>query len=82
MSAKLNKNKLSEKFMAMWNEEQPLEVLKKMFSGISQNSKENTCASVSFLIKLQPREISKNAFPYRKPPGDCFQSLKRIKNVG
>ena len=42
----------------------------------------NTCARVSFLIKLQPREISKNAFPYRTPPGDCFQSLKRIKNVG
>ena len=27
--------------------------LKKMFFEISQNSRENTCASVSFLIKLQ-----------------------------
>ena len=28
--------------------------LKKVFLEISQNSQENTCAGVSFLIKLQP----------------------------
>ena len=44
---------------------------------ISQNSQENTCARVSFLIKLQTLaqvfscefcEISKNTFSYRTPP--------------
>ena len=53
MSAKLNKIELSEAFTAMWNEEQPLEVLKKMFFSISQNSQKNTCGRASFLIKLQ-----------------------------
>ena len=41
--------------------------MKKVFLEISQNSQENTCARVSFLIKLQVFscefcEISKNAF--------------------
>ena len=53
MSAKLNKIELSEAFTAMWNEEQPLEVLKKMFFSISQNSQKNTSARASVLIKLQ-----------------------------
>ena len=48
MSAKLKKIELSEAFTAMWNEEQPLEVLKKMFFGISQNSLKSTCARASF----------------------------------
>ena len=48
MSAKLNKIELSEAFTAMWNEEQPLEVLKKMFFSISQNSQKNTCARAFF----------------------------------
>ena len=43
-----------------------------MFLEISQNSQENTCARVSFLIKLQvfscePCETSKNTFSYRTP---------------
>ena len=42
-----------------------------MFLEISQNSQENTCARVYFLIKLQTfefYEISKNGFSYRTPP--------------
>ena len=40
-----------------------------MFLEISQNSQENTCARVSFLIKLQTFcEIFKNTFFYRTPP--------------
>ena len=47
--------------------------LKKVFLEISQNSQENTCARVSFLMKLQASgqqkncEISKNTFSYRTP---------------
>ena len=53
--------------------------MKKLFLEVSQNSQENTCASVSFLIKLQAKflrtpfltevagEISKNTFSYRTP---------------
>ena len=48
--------------------------VKKVFLEISQNSQENTCARVSFLIKLQVPglkvefcEISKNTFSYRTP---------------
>ena len=47
---------------------QPKEVFckKKVFLEISQNSQENTCARVSFLIKLQAKskfcEISKHTF--------------------
>ena len=62
-----------------------------MFLDISQNSQENTCVRVSFLIKLQASachvikketlaqlfscefcKISKNTFPYRKPPVAAF----------
>ena len=35
--------------------------LRNMFLQISQNSLENTCARVSFLIKLQASEISQNS---------------------
>ena len=38
---------------------------KKVFLEISQNSEENTCARVSFLIKFC--EISKNIFLQRTP---------------
>ena len=50
--------------------------VKKLFLEISQNSQGNTCARVSFLIKLQTLayvfscefcEISKNTFSYRTP---------------
>ena len=50
--------------------------VKKVFLEMSQNSQENTCARVSFLIKLQALrpvfsnefcEISKNTFSYRTP---------------
>ena len=42
---------------------------KKVLLEIPQNSQENTCARVSFLIKLQASgEISTNTFSYRTPP--------------
>ena len=49
--------------------------VKKVFFEISQNSQENTCARVSFLIKLTLAqvfscefcEISKNTYSYRTP---------------
>ena len=48
--------------------------VKKVFLEISQNSQENTCARVSFLIKTLVQvfscdfcEISKNSFSYRAP---------------
>ena len=60
--------------------------VRKVFKEISQNSQENTCARVSFLIKLQTLaqvfscefcEISKNTFSYRTPlvaaPGYIFK---------
>ena len=43
--------------------------LKKVFLKISQNSQENTCVRVYFLIKLQASgKISKNTFSYRTAP--------------
>ena len=45
--------------------------VKKVFLEISQNSQENTCTRVSFIIKLQAcefYEISKNTFSYRTHP--------------
>ena len=46
--------------------------MEKVFLEISQNSQENTCARVSFLIKLQAScefcEISKNTIFYRTTP--------------
>ena len=39
--------------------------VKKVFFEIAQNSQENTCARVSFLIKLS--ETLKNTFSYRTP---------------
>ena len=57
--------------------------IEKVFLEISQNSQENRCARVSFLIKMQASfkketlaqvlsckcyEISKNTFAYRTPP--------------
>ena len=73
-----------------WSFRQCLDIQKQSAKGIlvfleiSQNSQENTCARVSFLIKLQAnfikkeilaqvfsceiREISNNTFSYRIPP--------------
>ena len=56
--------------------------VKKVFLETSQNWQENTCARVSFLIKMQAEtlaqvfsckfcEISKNTFYYRTPPVDA-----------
>ena len=48
--------------------------VKKVFLEISQNSQENTCARVSFLIKrlwhrcFPVNLVSKNTFSYRTPP--------------
>ena len=62
--------------------------VKEVFLKISQNSQENTCARVSFLIKLQALgtlaqvfscefcEISKNPLSYRTPPVAASVSCK------
>ena len=58
-----------------------------VFLEISQNSQENTCARVSFLIKLQKEtlaqvfscefcEISKNTFFYRTPLVAAAEQIK------
>ena len=39
-----------------------------MFLEIWQNSQETICVRVSFLIKKELCEISKNTFSYRAPP--------------
>ena len=64
---------------------------KKVFLKISQNSLENTCARVSFLIKLQALlkketlaqvfscefcETFKSTFFHKTPPDDCFHMVK------
>ena len=46
-------------------------LLKKVFLDISQNSQENTCAKVSFLMKLQ-------APFHRTRLGDCFLILRHL----
>ena len=57
--------------------------LKKVFLETSQNSQENTCAIVSFLIKLQAGElceISKNTFLNRTPLVAASENLQITKN--
>ena len=49
---------------------------KKVFREISQNSQENTCARVSFLIKLQASGHIRNIYIYRAYSNDYFCSLK------
>ena len=44
----------------MEEQKQPPEVFYKVFLEILQNSQENTCARVSFLIKLQPYALQLN----------------------
>ena len=44
----------------------------KVFSGISQNSQENTCARVSFLIKLQAEVKLENMSYYYIPFTSTF----------
>ena len=73
----------------IYNQKLPLKCsIKKLFSKISLNSQENTCARVSFLIKLQlqlywKRDSGTGVFLwilrnfkehllYRTPLGDCF----------
>ena len=66
--------------------------VKKVFLEISQNSQENTCARVSFLINCRPEvfscefcEISKNTFSYTKQNKSQLKYyemvLYRIKNL-
>ena len=51
-------------------------LLKNMFLKISQNSQENTCVRVSFLINCRPKatllreRLRRGCF--RIPPGHCF----------
>ena len=58
--------------------------VKKLFLEISQNSQENTCARVSFLIKSKVFlcefcKISKNKFFYRILPAAAFEGVINIK---
>ena len=46
--------------------------VKNVFSGISQNSQENTCARVSFLIKLQAEVKLENMSYYYIPFTSTF----------
>ena len=65
--------------------------MKKVFLESLQNSQENNCARVSFLIKLQALaqvfsyelcEISKNAFSCRTPlVAASYSNLKKIQNI-
>ena len=66
--------------------------VRKVFLEILQNSQENTCARVSFLIKLQAIKIEtlaqmlscklsgifKNTFFYRTPLDDCFSNVETL----
>ena len=53
--------------------------VKKVFLEISQNSQENACARVSYLIKLQAFcEISKNTFLHRTPLVAASENTKGI----
>ena len=56
--------------------------VEKVFLEISQNSQENICARVSFLIKLQACaeifEISNNTFLYRTPPVAASDVRSRV----
>ena len=65
---------------------------KKVFLKLSQNSQENTCVRVSFLVKLQALdsgilfscefcEIFKNTFFHRTPLVAASDNLKNFKNV-
>ena len=58
--------------------------IKMVFLEISQNSQENTCARVSFLIKSKVFlcefcKISKNKFFYRILPAAAFEGVINIK---
>ena len=50
--------------------------VKKMFLIISQNSQKNTCAKVSFLIKLQEEEETKSAMKYL----NCTLNLLKVNH--
>ena len=53
--------------------------VKKVLSKISQNSQENTCARVSFLIKLQPMPTTllKKRLLYKCFPANFVKFLRR-----
>ena len=64
-----------------------------VFLGISQNLQENTCARVSFLIKLWKKDSDKGVFLWilqnfkehffhRTPLGDCFWPLSFFRSLG
>ena len=65
----------------MWKEEQPPEEFcKKVFLEILQNSQENACARVPFLIKLQ---VSRNVSEYLFLQDTSGRLLPKFaKNVG
>ena len=57
-------------FFTIWKQPPEVSCKKEVFLEISQNSQENTCARVSFLIKLQAKHLF-----YRTHPDDCFWKL-------
>ena len=62
----------------LYTQKQPLEVFcKKVFFKISQNSQENTCAKVSFLIKLQASALQ----PYKKRGSNTGVFLSILWNL-
>ena len=52
--------------------------IKKVFLDISQNSQENTCARVSFLMKLRPATLLKKWLWHRCFPVDCVKILRTL----
>ena len=55
--------------------------VKKVFLEISQNSQENTCARVSFLIKLQPSGPKKDVEKFSLFRADTVKILVTIEKL-
>ena len=76
MSTKSNKIELSEEFMVMWREEKPLEEFCKnvVLRNFAKFTGKHLCQSLFF------NKVAGLAKFLRTPPGDCFQSLKRMSD--
>ena len=53
-------------------------LLKKVFFEVSQNSRINTCARVSFLIKLQAEACNFIKKETLAPLGDCYSKYENL----
>ena len=78
ISFEININSLIKSFFYMTRSSRPDVFCEKVFLEISQNSQENTCARVSFLIKLQapPAALSKKRPWHRRFPVKFSKFLK------